>query len=178
MFRLRPVGLIAVILVLGGTVGFALRRETAPAPAPAATPPAAVEPAALSPQDESYAEALWAIHGPAKVSAVNLSFAGIRYKAENHNRQQLGTEAQVLLDRFAAAEKQARGLAVPASMRPLQERYLTALGLYRSAASEMLKTARDGDDRHLIVGQAMAQHASEEILRIGDVLWPGEYKPN
>ena len=139
---------------------------------------AAVEPAALAPQDESYAEALWAIHSPAKVTAVDLSFAGIRYKVETHDRRELGATAQALLDRFAAAEKQARGLTVPASMRPVQERYLGALELYRSAAAEMLRTAKDGDDSHLIDGQAMAQHATEEILRIGDVLWPGEYKPN
>jgi hypothetical protein len=178
MPRLRTVGLIAVILALAGTVGFALRRETAPAPAPAQTPAATAEPAALSPKDESYAEALWAIHSPAKVSAVNLSFAGIRYKTEAHDRQELGAKAQAFLDRFASAEEQVRALAVPASMRAVQERYLGALELYRSAAAEMLKTAKDGDDGHLIDGQAMAQHASEEILRIGDVLWPGEYKPN
>ena len=178
MLRLRTIGLIAVILALGGTAGFALRRETAPLPAPALAPPTAVEPAALSPQDESYAEALWAIHSPAKVTAVDLSFAGIRYKVETHDRQELGAKAQALLDQFASAEKQARGLTVPASMRPIQERYLAALSLYRSAAAEMLKTAKGGDDRHLIDGQAMAQRASEDILRIGDVLWPGEYKPN
>ena len=178
MLRLRTVGLIAVILALAGTVGFALQRETAPPPALAPAPAIAPEPAALSPQDESYAEALWAIHGPAKVSAVNLSFAGIRYKTETRDRQELGAKAQALLDQFASAEKQARGLTVPASMRSIQERYLAALGLYRSAAAEMLKTAKGGDDRHLIDGQAMAQRASEDILRIGDVLWPGEYKPN
>jgi hypothetical protein len=178
MLRLRTIGLIAVILALGGTVGFALRRETAPSPAPTPALAAAPEPAALSPKDELYAEALWAIHSPTKVSAVNLSFVGIRYKTETHDRQELAAKAQALLDRFAAAEEQARGLTVPASMRPIQERFLGALELYRSAAAAMLKTARDGDDHHLIDGQAMAQHASEEILRIGDVLWPGEYKPN
>jgi hypothetical protein len=178
MLRLRTLGLIAVTLALAGTVGFALRRETVPPPAPAPAVAAAPEPAALSPQDESYAEALWAIHSPTKVSAVNLSFLGIRYKTETHDRKELAAKAQALLDRFAAAEEQARGLTVPASMGPIQERFLGALELYRSAAAAMLKTAHDGDDRHLIDGQAKAQHASEEILRIGDVLWPGEYKPN
>jgi hypothetical protein len=178
MLRLRTVGLIAVILALAGTVGFALQRETALSPAPAAALATAPEPAALSPKDELYAEALWAIHSPAKVWAVNLSFAGIRYKAETRDRQELAAKAQALLDRFASAEQQVRSLTVPASMRPIQERYLNALRLYRSAAGEMLMTSRDGDDSHLIEGQAMAQHASEEILRIGDVLWPGEYKPN
>jgi hypothetical protein len=178
MLRSRTVGLIAVMLALAGTVGFALRRETAPPPPPAPAPATALEPAALSPREESYAEALWAIHSPAKLAAVNLSFAGIRYKVETHDRHELGTKAQSLLDRFAAAERQVRGLTVPVALRPVQERYLGALGLYRSAAAEMLKTARDGDDSHLIDGQAMAQHASEEILRIGDMLWPGEYKPN
>src|SRR6516164_150126 len=110
MLRVRTFGLIAVMLALAGTVGFAWQRETAPKAVPAPAPPARVEPAALSPQDESYAEALWAIHGPAKVSAVNLSFAGIRYKTETRDRQELGAQAQVLLDRFASAEEQARRL--------------------------------------------------------------------
>ena len=101
MRRARTVGLIAVTLALAGTVGFALRREAAPPPAPAPAPAVAPEPAALSPQDESYAEALWAIHSPAKVSAVNLSFAGIRYKEETHDRRELGATAQALLDRFS-----------------------------------------------------------------------------
>ena len=63
-------------------------------------------------------------------------------------------------------------------MRAVHEKYLAAIQLYESAAAEMLKTAQDGDDRRLLVAQGMSQHAAEEMLRVGDVLWPGEYKPN
>jgi hypothetical protein len=175
---MRTVVLVVVMLVLAGTVGFALRRETMREPVPMPVTVATPEPGALSPAEEEYAEALWVIHSPTKVSAVNLSFAGIQYKTETNDRQGLGAKALMLRDQFAAAEGKVRDLAVPASLRPVHERYLGALDLYRAAATEMLKTAEDGDDAHLIDGQAMAQHASEDILRIGDVLWPGEYKPN
>jgi hypothetical protein len=63
-------------------------------------------------------------------------------------------------------------------MRAVHEKYLGAIQLYESAAAEMLEAARDGDDRRLLVAQGMSQHAAEEMLRVGDVLWPGEYKPN
>ena len=63
-------------------------------------------------------------------------------------------------------------------MRAVHEKYLAAIQLYESAAAEMLGAARDGDDGRLLVAQGMSQHAAEEMLRVGDVLWPGEYKPN
>jgi hypothetical protein len=42
----------------------------------------------------------------------------------------------------------------------------------------MLEVARDGDEGHLINAQVKSQHAAEELIRIGDILWPGEHKPN
>jgi hypothetical protein len=73
---------------------------------------------------------------------------------------------------------QARALPVPPSMTEVQDRYLGALGLYQKAAAEMLSAARDGKDEHLVAGQQMGLRATEDMLRVGDVLWPGEYKPH
>jgi hypothetical protein len=42
----------------------------------------------------------------------------------------------------------------------------------------MLKVAEDGNDRHMVDAQAMSERASEYLLKAGDVLWPGEHKPN
>jgi hypothetical protein len=57
-------------------------------------------------------------------------------------------------------------------------RYLEALSLYEQAATEMLQVAEDGDDRHLVSAQAFSQRAAEEVVKTGDILWPGEHKPN
>ena len=68
--------------------------------------------------------------------------------------------------------------APPAAMRAVHERYLGALAAYQSASEKMLETARDGRDAHLIEAQSMSFRASEDTLRVGDLLWPGEYKPH
>ena len=72
----------------------------------------------------------------------------------------------------------ARALQVPASMAAMHERYLAALGLYEKAAAEMVGATRDGKDEHLLAGQQMSLRATEDMLRVGNVLWPGEYKPH
>jgi hypothetical protein len=42
----------------------------------------------------------------------------------------------------------------------------------------MVKVAKDGKVEHLIVAQSMSQRAAEDLLKVGDVLWPSEHKPN
>ena len=199
--RAHIVLLGATIAALVGIVGFALQRETSRRVAPQ-SPAAAqlcvasyfcgrrvasqsasavrgtAEPVALTAEEEVYAEALWAVHSAAKVWAIDLSFAGLLYKTETHDADKLEAKVQALSGNFAAAESRARAIDVPTSMRAVHDKYVAAIELYESAAAEMLKTARDGDDRRLLTAQGMSQHASEEMLRVGDVLWPGEYKPN
>jgi hypothetical protein len=63
-------------------------------------------------------------------------------------------------------------------MQPLRDRYVALLVLYEQSATEMLEVARDGDEGHLINAQVKSQHAAEELIKIGDILWPGEHKPN
>jgi hypothetical protein len=191
-----------VIAVLVGIVGVALERETSRRTASLSstealrlciasyfcgrrvasqsTPSLAgvAEPPALTAEEEVYAESLWTVHSAAKAWAIDLDFAGILYKTETRDPSKLGAKVQALSVRFAAAESRARAIDVPSSMRAVHEKYLAAIQLYENAAAEMLKTARDGDDRRLLVAQGMSQHAAEEMLRVGDVLWPGEYKQN
>jgi hypothetical protein len=57
-------------------------------------------------------------------------------------------------------------------------RYLEALSLYEQAATEMLQVVDDGDDRHLVSAQAYSERAAQDVVKAGDVLWPGEHKPN
>jgi hypothetical protein len=136
------------------------------------------EPAALTAEEEIYAESLWNIHSAAKAWAIGLDFAGLLYKTEARDAGKLKAKVQALSGQFAAAESRARAIDVPPSMHAVHEKYLAAIQLYENAAAEMLKTAQDGNDQRLLVAQGMSQHAAEEMLRVGDVLWPGEYKPN
>ena len=56
--------------------------------------------------------------------------------------------------------------------------YLEAMILYRKASNEMLAFTKDGERQHLVDAQGMSVTASEDILRAGELLWPGQYKPH
>jgi ribosomal protein S1 len=42
----------------------------------------------------------------------------------------------------------------------------------------MVKVEADAKFEHLVDAQEMSHRASEDLLKVGDVLWPGEHKPN
>jgi len=107
-----------------------------------------------------------------------MSFAGIAYITEHHDAQRLAAKVMALRDRFRTAADQARLIPVPAAMGQVHDQYLDALALYETASAEMLKVAADGKVEHLIEAQTLSQRAAEDLLKVGDVLWPGEYKPN
>jgi hypothetical protein len=177
--RLRVLLLSTVVLGLIAVVGYAVQRElTRHAARPPAVVTAPAPQRALTGEEQDYAAALWPIHTEVKLAAVEMSFAGIAYKMGEQDAKALEAKLGPLADSFEAAAARVRGLEVPASMTGMQDRYLGALALYGKAAAEMMTGVRAGKDAHLLAGQQMSQHATEDILRIGDVLWPGEYKPN
>ena len=146
----RSILLTSTVVFLAGIFVFAWQHELRPRSTPQAAPEASprAEPRALTPEEESYAVSLWEIHREVTPSAVAISFAGIR------------------------------GLAVPASLSKVHGQYLEAMTLYRKASNEMLEFTRDGARQHLIDAQGMGITASEDLLRAGEVLWPGQYKPH
>jgi hypothetical protein len=170
--------LAGVIVALTAVVGYAVQRELALQPAgDVAEPAVAADPIrVLSADEEAYA--LWPIHRDAKVTAIGMTFAGISYKTNGEDATRLEAEVAPLVQDFRAAIAKAEALEVPASIRDVHERYLGALALYENAAQETVKAARDGRDGHLIDAQRMSFRAAEDVLRVGDVLWPGEYKPH
>jgi hypothetical protein len=180
--RPRPGALLlaGVIAVLIAVVGYALLREFAPQPAgdASARVASAVPARALSADEEAYAAALWLIHREVKLAALGMSFAGIAYKMDGKDRTRLEDEVKPLADEFKTAITKARALVVPASMRDVHDRFLGALSSYQSAADAMVQAARDGRDERLIEAQGKSFRAAEDALRVGDVLWPGEYKPH
>jgi hypothetical protein len=180
MPRLRLVAGSTLFALLGAVVVLALQHELAPQPENAPTTRSDSMPLnALSAEEEAYAAALWPIHsGAVEVSAVQMSFAGVDYVTEHPDRERLVARVLKLNDVFRTAASKAQTLEVPRSMQRVHERYMEALTLYVTASAEMAKVAGDGRIDHLIDAQAMSQRAAEDLLKVGDVLWPSEHKPN
>ena len=140
--------------------------------------PAAPQRAALTAQEETYAADLWRIHDGIKSGAVKMTFAGLAYKMNEIDRNAVKARVLPLTQAFVDAQAEARKIVPPASLSALHQQYLEAIDLYRAASVEMVKVADDGSDSHLIEAQSMTQRAAVALLKTGDKLWPGEYKPN
>jgi hypothetical protein len=178
MPRFRPVVASTVFAVLGALIVLAALQELTPRPVkvPATS---SVPQNALSAEEEAYAAALWPIHsGAVEISAVEMSFAGVDYVTEHPDRERLGARVLKLNDAFRSAAAKAQSLEVPRSMQRVHGQYMEALALYVNASAEMVKVAEDGRIDHLIEAQSMSQRAAEDLLIVGDVLWPSEHKPN
>jgi len=179
-FRLIVLTSAVVVVVVAAAVVAAWQYELRPTTtqqAVAATPQRP-EPRALSPEEESYAAALWEIHRQVTPSAVAMSFAGIAYETDNHDARLLEQKIEPVAKFFGEAERRVRSLTVPPSLSKVHSQYLEALVLYRKASDEMLAFTKDGERQHLVDAQGMGVTASEDILRAGEVLWPGQYKPH
>jgi hypothetical protein len=174
----------AVVALLVGVIVLALQRELSSSPAPSAAPSFAAglgsvaSAVPLSPEEEAYAAALWPVHSEVKLAAVKMIFAGLHYKTGNGDAQLLRDKVQPLTKTFQSAATRAGGIQPPASLADAHDSYLEALRLYMAASGEMAKVADDGRDEHLVSAQRRSEQASLAILKLSDVLWPGEYKPN
>jgi hypothetical protein len=132
----------------------------------------------LTDQEEVFAEALWPLHQETvEPSAGRLASAGMTFAADDHDANRMAAKLTPLRQVFHDAQAQVAAIPAPPSMQPLRERYVALLVLYEQSATEMLEVARDGDEGHLINAQVESQHAAEELIKIGDILWPGEHKP-
>ena len=171
----------ACAIALAGIVGYAVQQEIAPTRpvSPAVPLVGPTTPAPLTEAEEAYAESLWPLHQQVvEPSAGRLTFAGLAYATGDHDAQRLAAKLTPLRDAFRTAQAKVAGVAVPASMEGVQKRYLLCLSLYEQSATEMLNVARDGDDGHLVDAQRSSERAAEELVKVGDILWPGEHKPN
>lgn len=185
-FRFKQIAIGFLLVCLGAVATLAMVREGRRVSAPIVSAQAAAggayaghqERPALSAEEESYAAALWPIHERIKTSAVQMTFTGMSYKMKDIDQMAIKQRVAPLTKVFREARSQASQLKVPASLQKQHELYLGALKLYEDASVEMAKIARDGDEKHLVDAQKMSYAASEDSLRVGDVLWPGEYKPN
>jgi hypothetical protein len=180
----RSLLLVGVVVALAATMGGAWLHEMSPQSMvqPAAqtvgTRAEKPQPPALTADEERFATALWAVHREATRSAVAMSFAGIAYQTENRDARTLARRIEPLAKFFHDAEMQVRTMSPPPSLSRTHGQYVEAMALYANAAAEMLKFTEDGDSQRLDVAHGMDVRASEDMLRVGEVLWPGQYKPH
>jgi hypothetical protein len=180
----RPLLLAGVVVALVATTGAAWLHEVRPrsvaqpATQTVGTRAEKPQPLALTADEERFATALWAVHREATRSAVALSFAGITYQTEDRDARALARKIEPLAKFFHDAEIQVRTMTVPRSLSKTHGQYVDAMALYANAAAEMLKFTEDGDTQRLGDAHRMDVRASEDMLRVGEVLWPGQYKPH
>jgi len=169
-----------VVLGLIGMVVFATLRERSISQMSGTGAGSGLEPMRppLSAAEEAYATALWPIHSEVKLSAVNMTFAGLAYKLGEMDRDGLRSRLEPLVERFAEAAVQLRQLQPPAPMEKFHLDYAEALRLYQASIAEMVRVIDDGRDEHLIEAQAQSEKAAAILIKLSDELWPGEYKPN
>jgi hypothetical protein len=176
----RSLLLVGVVVALAATMGGAWLHEIRPQPAAqtVGTRAEKPQPPALTSDEERFATALWAVHREATRSAVAMSFAGIAYQTENRDARALARRIEPLAKFFHNAEMRVRTMSPPASLSRTHGQYVDAMALYANAAAEMLKFTEDGDAQRLDAAHQLDVRASEDMLRVGEVLWPGQYKPH
>jgi hypothetical protein len=172
--------LASAVAALAGVVVFAIQHELRSRPARQVAPATSqrVEPRALTADEERYAAALWEVHREVTGSAVAMSFAGIAFKTEMQDARELERRIAPLATFFTQAEARVQTLTAPESLSKVHGQYAEAMTLYTHASGEMLKFVQDGQDQRLLDAQHMGLRASENLLRVGEVLWPGQYKPH
>jgi len=179
---LKQLAIGALLVGLGAVAAIAMVRETRQAPTPAEAAGGAFtghqERPAFSAEEESYAAALWPVHEQVKTNAVKMTFTGLSYKMGEIDRGSVKGRVTPLVKAFREAYGTAAKLKVPASLQSQHQTYLGALKQYQNASEEMVKIAADGKEEHLLNAQKLSYAAAEDLLRVGDVLWPAEFKPN
>ena len=178
---IKGFGIGALVVGLIALMAVAAFRETAkpkPQQAAATTEANQVERPAVTAEEEAYARALWPVHAQVKQDAVRMTFAGLAYKMGDIKKEAVKQRVAPLTSMFDAAAAALNKIQSPASMRALHGDYLEAVKLYRDASVAMVKLAADGRDEHLFEAQEMTSRASELTLKVGETLWPGEFKPN
>src|SRR2546430_4148801 len=176
----RSLLLAGVVVALAAITGAAWLHEVRPRPVvqTVSTRAEKPQPPALTADEERFATALWAVHREATRLAVAMSFAGITYQTEGRDARALAQKIEPLARFFHDAETRVRTMSPPPPLSSTHEQYVDAMALYANAATEMLKFTEDGDSQRLDAAHQLDVRASENMLRVGEVLWPGQYKPH
>ena len=181
--KLKQLAIGALLVGLGAVAAIAMVRETRQATSATAEAAGGAftghqQRPAFSAEEENYAAALWPVHEQVKSNAVRMTFTGLSYKMGEIDRASVKDRVNPLVKAFREAYGAAAKLKAPASLEQQHQTYLNALKQYESASEEMIKVAGDGRDEHLVKAQKLSFAAAENLLRVGDVLWPAEFRPN
>ena len=178
-----PVKILLFGLVLVGLLGIVLlaafrEASTSPSNVRTARPVLAPPRPPLTAAEEEYALALWPIHNEVKASALRMTLGGLSYKIGELDRTALKGRIERSTETYRSAARRVAALTPPASLARAHAMYSDAIRLYQRSAAEMLRVVDDGRDDHLVIAQPLSMEASETLLKVGDILWPSEYKPN
>jgi len=180
--RRPPVKILVFGLVLLGLLGIValatIREISTTANARTARPVLAPPRPPLTAAEEEYALALWPIHNEVKASALRMTLGGLSYKLGELDRTGLKARIEGSTEAYRRAGLRIAALTPPASLARAHEMYSDAVRLYQQSAAEMLRVVGDGRDEHLVSAHPLSMEASEKLLKVGDILWPSEYKPN
>ena len=172
----RRIALLAIVAV-------SLQRETASgfargtAMTTVASEPSVAAPAPFTADEEAFSEALWPLHQEVvEPAAGRLTAAGLAFALDDHDARRLGAQLTPLRQVFTIPTRSRRLPSLPRCNGTCS--YIELLSLYEQSATEMLEVTRDGDEGHLIDAQRKSQRAAEELVEVGDSLWPAEHKPN
>ena len=180
----KTIALGALVVALSAVVAYAVVREfrtTKQADAQVVGAPMGehAQRPAMSAAEERYASDLWQIHEPVRTAAIRMSFAGISYKMGEIDKAEFKKRVSALTEIYRDAGTKMRAVQPPPSFAPLHKEYAGALQAYLDASIEMAKAVKPGGgDDNLIKAQGMSEQASTTLLKVGETLWPGEYKPN
>lgn len=170
---------VALIAMAGFAIYAALRESSrSEAPGAPATVEAVAERPALTSAEERYAQDLWTIHQQVRTGVPRLSFAGLAFKMGDIGKGDIPTRIAPVVTMLEAARTAMQSLVPPPSLREAHREYLEAIDTYRQACTEMTGFARDGNEDRLVKAQAASERASGALLKVSEVLWPGEHKPN
>ena len=170
---------LAVMVLASFAIYAAVREWRLTTSVQIAVPDKAVaERPALTADEERYAHDLWSIHQQVRTGVPRLSFAGLAYKMGDIGKADIPARIAPVGTMLAAARTSMQTLVPPASLRESHREYLEAIDTYQQAFTEMGRIAHDGNEEHLIKAQALSERASGALLKVSEVLWPGEHKPN
>ena len=178
-FTVRRAMLATLVVTLIAFVIFAAVREWRAASTPeVAVAPAVAERPALTADEERYARDLWTIHEQVRTNVPRLSFAGLAYKMDEIGKGDIATRIAPVAAVLTSARAAMQPLTPPRSLAAAHRDYLGAIDAYQQVMIEMGAFSRDGDEQHLLRAQELSERASGTLLRVSEVLWPGEHKPN
>jgi hypothetical protein len=178
---LKAVALAVLFAGLAGLVAIAAYREMGATKSEPLAQNTAFEQAprpARTAAEENYAYSLWPIHEEVKQNAVKMTFAGLAYKVGDIKQGEFRKRLGSLPRAFEVSLAQTTKLPVPASLVDTHADYVEAIRLYGSAARKMLAATSEGAAQDMVAAHDMSTRAASLLLKVGEMLWPGEYKPN